>query len=80
MLGNIKSPIEFNIAAKNQNKLKKITVKHKGFKKVLVSNYMPKDYKNSVYEFIKILIPTGRIVKIIDKEQIEIKNTRIKLF
>ncbi len=41
---------------------------------------MPKDYKNSVYEFIKILIPTGRIVKIIDKEQIEIKSTRIKNF
>lgn len=80
LLGNIKSPIEFNIAAKNQNKLKKITVKHTGFKKALVSNYMPKDYKNSVYEFIKILISTGRIVKIIDKEQIEIKSTRIKLF
>ncbi|WP_031531051.1 DUF735 family protein [Borreliella garinii] len=80
LLGNIKSPIEFNITAKNQNKLKKITVKHKGFKKALVSNYMPKDYKNSVYEFIKILIPTGRIVKIIDKEQIEIKSTRIKNF
>ncbi|WP_210381944.1 DUF735 family protein, partial [Borreliella garinii] len=80
LLGNIKSPIEFNIAAKNQNKLKKITAKHLGFKKALVSNYMPKDYKNSVYEFIKILIPVGRIVKIIDKEQIEIKSTRIKNF
>ncbi|WP_267903469.1 DUF735 family protein [Borreliella bavariensis] len=80
MLRNIKSPIEFNIAAKNQNKLKKITVKHAGFKKALASNYIPKDYKNSVYEFIKILIPTGRIVKIIDKEQIEIKSTRIKNF
>ncbi len=41
---------------------------------------MPKDYKNSVYEFIKILIPIGRIVKIIDKEQIEIKSTRTKQF
>ncbi|MBB6213367.1 DUF735 family protein (plasmid) [Borreliella californiensis] len=80
LLGNIKSPIEFNIAAKNQNKLKKITAKHSGFKKALTSNYMPKDYKNSVYEFIKILIPTGRIVKIIDKKQIEIKGTRIKNF
>lgn len=80
LLENIKSPIEFNIAAKNQNKLKKITVKHTRFKKALVSSYMPKDYKNSVYEFIKMLIPTGRIVKIIDKEQIEIKSTRIKNF
>ncbi|WKC75696.1 DUF735 family protein [Borreliella valaisiana] len=80
LLGNIKSPIEFNIAAKNQNKLKKITAKHHGSKKALVSNYMPKDYKNSVYEYIKILIPVGRIVKIIDKEQIEIKSTRIKNF
>ncbi|MBB6208380.1 DUF735 family protein [Borreliella lanei] len=80
LLGNIKSPIEFNIAAKNQNKLKKITVKHSGFKKALTSNYMPKDYKNSVYEFIKILIPIGRIVKIIDKKQIEIKGTRTKKF
>ncbi|MGF7102016.1 DUF735 family protein [Borreliella kurtenbachii] len=78
LLGNIKSPIEFNIAAKNQNKLKKITAKHSGLKKTLTSNYMPKDYKNSVYEFIKILIPTGRIVKIIDKKQIEIKSTRTK--
>lgn len=41
---------------------------------------MPKDYKNSVYEFIKILIPIGRIVKIIDKKQIEIKGTRTKNF
>lgn len=80
LLGNIKSPIEFNIAAKNQNKLKKITAKHAGFKKALVSSYMPKDYKNSVYEFIKILIPIGRVVKIIDKEQIEIKSTRTKQF
>ncbi len=80
LLGNIKSPIEFNIAAKNQNKLKKITAKHAGFKKALTSNYMPKDYKNSVYEFIKILIPIGRIVKIIDKKQIEIKGTRTKKF
>ncbi len=80
LLGNIKSPIEFNIAAKNQNKLKKITIKHAGFKKALISHHMPKDYKNSVYEFIKILIPIGRIVKIIDKEQIEIKSTRTKQF
>ncbi|WKC90362.1 DUF735 family protein (plasmid) [Borreliella carolinensis] len=80
LLGNIKSPIEFNIAAKNQNKLKKITAKHAGFKKTLTSNYMPKDYKSSVYEFIKILVPTGRIVKIIDKKQIEIKSTRTKNF
>ncbi|WKC87647.1 DUF735 family protein [Borreliella japonica] len=80
LLGNIKSPVEFNIAAKNQKNLKKLTVKHAGFKKTLVSNYMPKDYKNSVYEFIKILIPIGRIVKIIDKEQIEIKSTRIQKF
>lgn len=80
LLGNIKSPVEFNIAAKNQKNLKKLTVKHAGFKKTLVSNYMPKDYKNSVYEFIKILIPIGRIVKIIDKEQIEIKSTRIQTF
>ncbi|MCD2332382.1 DUF735 family protein [Borreliella americana] len=80
LLGNIKSPIEFNVAAKNQNKLKKIAAKHAGLKKTLTSNYMPKDYKNSVYEFIKILIPIGRIVKIIDKKQIEIKGTRTKKF
>ncbi|WPM06370.1 DUF735 family protein (plasmid) [Borreliella sinica] len=80
LLGNIKSPIEFSIAAKNQNKLKKITVKHAGLKKNLVSNYMPKDYKNSVYEFIKILIPIGRVVKIIDKEQIEIRGTGVMKF
>ncbi len=30
LLGNIKSPIEFNITAKNQNKLKKITSKTQG--------------------------------------------------
>lgn len=53
LLGNIKSPIEFNIAAKNQNNLKKITVKHKGFKKALVSNHMPKDYKIQYMSLLK---------------------------
>lgn len=48
-------------------------IKHKGKLKKLVSNYIPKDFQNSTYGFIKSLIPAGRTIKIFDINNKEIK-------
>ncbi|WP_024653683.1 DUF735 family protein [Borrelia persica] len=73
LLENIRSPIKFKIAGKHNGKLKIIMVKHKGKLKKLVSNYIPKDFQNSIYGFIKSLIPAGRTIKIFDTYSKEIK-------
>ncbi|WP_054287480.1 DUF735 family protein [Borrelia turicatae] len=73
LIDNIRSPIKFKIAGKINGKLKIIIVKHKGKFKKLASNYIPKDFKNSIYGFIKSLIPAGRTIKIFDTYDEEIK-------
>ncbi|UPA17058.1 DUF735 family protein (plasmid) [Borrelia coriaceae] len=73
LIDNIRSPIKFKIAGKNNGKLKIIIVKHKGKFRKLASNYIPKDFTNSVYGFIKSLIPAGRTIKIFDTYDKEIK-------
>ncbi|QFP42329.1 DUF735 family protein (plasmid) [Borrelia miyamotoi] len=66
LLDNIRAPIKFKIAGKINGKLKVIKVKHQGKLKKLVSNYIPKNFKNSIYGFIKSLMPAGRTIKIFD--------------
>ncbi|AYE36780.1 hypothetical protein DB313_04595 (plasmid) [Borrelia turcica IST7] len=73
LLENIKSPIKFKITGKINGRVKKINVKHKGLIKNLESNYIPKDFTNSIYGFIKSLIPAGRTIKIFDTHNKEIK-------
>ncbi|WP_024654577.1 DUF735 family protein [Borrelia hispanica] len=73
LLEHIRSPIKFKIAGKIKGKLKTIIVKHQGKLKKLVSNYIPKDFQNSTYGFIKSLIPAGRTIKIFDINNKEIK-------
>ncbi|UGQ16827.1 DUF735 family protein [Borrelia sp. RT5S] len=73
LLENIKSPIKFKITGKTNGRIKKINVRHKGLIKELESNYIPKDFTNSICGFIKSLIPAGRTIKIFDTHNKEIK-------
>ncbi|AWG43318.1 hypothetical protein CR532_04795 (plasmid) [Candidatus Borreliella tachyglossi] len=74
LLDNIRSPIRFKIAGKIKGVTTKISVKHKGLYRELESNYIPKDFKDSVYGFIKSLIPVGRTIKIFDTYNKEVKS------
>ncbi|WKC58465.1 DUF735 family protein [Borrelia sp. P9F1] len=77
LLDNIKSPFRRYIV---HNKLDKIVKDEKffRFKKIVISyserkykltfNYMPLNYTSSIYEFIKSLIPVGRVVRIKDRD------------
>ncbi|AYE37090.1 hypothetical protein DB313_06195 (plasmid) [Borrelia turcica IST7] len=40
--------------------------------KALVFNYLPKGYSHSIYAFIKNLIPIGRVLRLIDKDNQDI--------
>ncbi|WKC58662.1 DUF735 family protein [Borrelia sp. P9F1] len=73
LLENIKSPIKFKITGKINGRIKKISVRHKGLTKELESNYIPKDFTDSIYGFIKSLIPAGRTIRIFDTHNKEIK-------
>nr|WKT13983.1 DUF735 family protein [Borrelia sp. BU AG58] len=73
LLKNIKSPIKFKIAGKINGRIRPINVRHRGIRKELESNYIPKDFTNSIYGFIKSLIPAGRTIKIFDTHNKEIK-------
>ncbi|AYE36975.1 hypothetical protein DB313_05610 (plasmid) [Borrelia turcica IST7] len=77
LLNNIKSPFRRYIVHNKLDKVvgnekvfkfKKIVIIHSKGKFNLMFNYMPLNYTSSIYEFIKSLIPVGRVVRIKDRD------------
>ncbi|WP_445436387.1 DUF735 family protein [Candidatus Borreliella tachyglossi] len=81
LLDNIKSPFRRFIMYQHLHKVvdevkiykfKKIMLNHNGKQRKLIFNYMPLNYTSSIFEFIKSLIPVGRVVRIKNKDNQEI--------
>ncbi|QMU99803.1 DUF735 family protein (plasmid) [Borrelia sp. A-FGy1] len=64
----IHNKLEKTVGREKFYKLKKIVLTHSKSKFRLMFNYMPLNYTSSIYEFIKSLIPVGRVIRIKDKD------------
>ncbi|UPA09602.1 DUF735 family protein (plasmid) [Borrelia nietonii YOR] len=83
LLGNIKTNFKAMISpSSTANKNKKIKLCYKNESenikcKILIFNFLPKGYAESIYSFLKNLIPIGRALKLYDIENKEIAKFNI---